>query len=478
MTIEDPELRVLKWIKPGREDKDRAMEAFLQIKQKIEAVLREKYSDFEVVLEGSMAKDTWLKNDPEMDVFIIFGDELGKNELKNIIVELAKELGEFSPRISYAEHPYLTMVKGSFNIDIVPALKLKDGTRPRTAVDRTPLHTRFVLDHTDEVLRDEIRITKAFMKGIGVYGAEVKVGGFSGYLAELLTIKYGGFRELLKATKAWRLPVFINIKGDKEKLRELKEKYPNSPMLFPDPVDEMRNVAAALTKKKLGEFIMASELYQRNPSLYFFSEKNEDLALDEFSRLPLEMYSEHIAVVEILLDKELHPDVLWGELKKATASISSEMERAGFSVVNCDCWTDERTKAAVACRTEEKILEPLSLVVGPPFMLRENSLKFIEKYLLSPMSGPWIEESGRLISVSIRKNRSPLQVIEETLDSILPVDLRTGKRKVYRLTRDKLLSSSDFGKWLKLFCLNKPKWLLPAYLARTKGEPKEEELFD
>ena len=31
------------------------------------------------------------------------------------------------------------------------------------------------------------------MQGIGVYGAEIKVGGFSGYLCELLVMKYGGF---------------------------------------------------------------------------------------------------------------------------------------------------------------------------------------------------------------------------------------------------------------------------------------------
>ncbi|PNV79798.1 MAG: CCA tRNA nucleotidyltransferase [Fervidicoccus sp.] len=478
MTIEDPELSVLKWIKPRKEDRDKAMKVFSEVKEKLEKAIGKTYSNFEVVLEGSMAKDTWLRNNPEMDVFVIFNEELTKDELRNFVNRLAKELSELSPITSYAEHPYLTLSIGKFSIDIVPALKIESINKPRTAVDRTPLHTKFVLEHTDETLRDEIRVAKAFMRGIGVYGAEVKVGGFSGYLIELLIIKYGGFRELLKASKTWKPPIVIGLKDMPEKAKELKERYPNSVMLFPDPVDDKRNVAAALTKKKLGEFIMASELYQRNPNIFYFFEKIEDIALKEFNKFPLEIYSEHVIVVDLLLERGLHPDVLWGELKKVASSIKIELEKVGFTVANCESWTNEKKRAAVACRLEERVLEPISYVVGPPFVLRENSIKFIEKYLLSPMSGPWIDDSGRLHSLTIRKKRSPLQVIEEGLNNILPEDLRRGEFKVYRLTKDKLLSNDDISKWLKLFCFSKPRWLLPAYLAKAGIEVKEEELFE
>jgi tRNA nucleotidyltransferase (CCA-adding enzyme) len=37
------------------------------------------------------------------------------------------------------------------------------------------------------------------MKGTGVYGAEAKVEGFSGYLTELLVINYGSFPKALEA---------------------------------------------------------------------------------------------------------------------------------------------------------------------------------------------------------------------------------------------------------------------------------------
>jgi tRNA nucleotidyltransferase (CCA-adding enzyme) len=45
----------------------------------------------------------------------------------------------------------------------------------------------------------EVRLLKKFMKGTGVYGAEIKIGGFSGYLCELLILKYRSFAQTIEA---------------------------------------------------------------------------------------------------------------------------------------------------------------------------------------------------------------------------------------------------------------------------------------
>ena len=42
------------------------------------------------------------------------------------------------------------------------------------------------------------RFFKEFLKAIGAYGANSAIGGFSGYLVEILCIKYGGFLNLVK----------------------------------------------------------------------------------------------------------------------------------------------------------------------------------------------------------------------------------------------------------------------------------------
>jgi len=164
------------------------------------------------------------------------GKEWMKGEALTLIVQ---RFSGMDYAISYAEHPYLTVRIEGVEVDVVPAFRIPRGQRPITAVDRTPFHTEFVLAHTDERTRDEVRLLKQFMKGIGVYGAEIKVQGFSGYVAELLVIAHSSFEETLRAASSWRHPVVV----DKlvKPLREFSE-----PLVIPDPTDPLRNAASAV----------------------------------------------------------------------------------------------------------------------------------------------------------------------------------------------------------------------------------------
>ena len=115
-------------------------------------------------------------------------------------------------------------------------------------------------------MEDEIRLTKQFLKGAGAYGAGAAIGGFSGYLVEILCIKNKGFTNLLEEISGWRPPV---------KLGEI-EGAPASPIMLPDPVDRRRNVAAGVTLRGLGAAILASKAFLENPSIdFFFPNKKE-----------------------------------------------------------------------------------------------------------------------------------------------------------------------------------------------------------
>jgi tRNA nucleotidyltransferase (CCA-adding enzyme) len=61
-----------------------------------------------------------------------------------------------------------------------------------SATDRTPF-IHYVKKRLGKTLQDDVRLLKKFMQGIKVYGAEIKTGGFSGYLCELLILHYGSF---------------------------------------------------------------------------------------------------------------------------------------------------------------------------------------------------------------------------------------------------------------------------------------------
>src|SRR2546430_4639382 len=132
-----------------------------------------------------------------------------------------------------------------------------------SAVDRTPLHVDYVLGRVKEGQTDEIRLLKAWAEGIGVYGAEAKILGFSGYLCELLVLKYGTFRGVLEASLSWRPGIVLEL--DRAPGRTFPE-----PLTVVDPVDPNRNVASAASVAQLATFVHAAREYLQSPSERFF----------------------------------------------------------------------------------------------------------------------------------------------------------------------------------------------------------------
>ena len=85
--------------------------------------------------------------------------------------------------VEYAEHPYVSGKIGKFSLDIVPCYGIENCEKIISAVDRTPLHNEFlVLSNSKKNLSNDVRLLKKFLKGISVYGSDLKTAGFSGYL--------------------------------------------------------------------------------------------------------------------------------------------------------------------------------------------------------------------------------------------------------------------------------------------------------
>jgi len=167
------------------------------------------------MLVGSLAKGTDIRNNKDIDIFIMFPEDTPREELEKRGLDIGKKV--FSELkapyvIDYAEHPYICGTYGKHEVEIVPCYDTK---KVKSAVDRTPYHTYYVRKKLarEPSMRDNIRVLKQFMMGSGVYGAEEKVRGFSGYLAELLVINYGSFEETLKASAGWRFGQCIDPGG-------------------------------------------------------------------------------------------------------------------------------------------------------------------------------------------------------------------------------------------------------------------------
>jgi tRNA nucleotidyltransferase (CCA-adding enzyme) len=127
-------------------------------------------------------------------------------------------------------------------------------------------HTDYIKTHLKATMHDEVRLLKKFMQGIGVYGAEIKVGGFSGYLCELLVMNYGSFMGVVEAFADYSRRIVIDLEGYYAKRERDLELLFSEPLVIVDPIDKARNVASAVQTQKLYEFVAAARAFMQSPS--------------------------------------------------------------------------------------------------------------------------------------------------------------------------------------------------------------------
>ena len=380
--------RALRIVKPSGRDAKR-LHSIVEKALKIAKMESSKIDGIvDVTLEGSAAKNTWIKGREEADIFIHFDPNISREELKEKIIRLGVEViqklgGE--PRLMYADHPY---VEGSLNgvtVDVVACYR----TEPLkwiSATDRTPYHTRYVIENLKPGQEDEVRLLKGFMVGCGVYGAEIKVKGFSGYLTELLVINYGSFLNVLREAAEWRSPIVLDPGKHYESRDEVLELFKGNPIIVVDPVDKGRNAAAAVSETRLCEFILAAKLFLEKPSLRFFSRKEKKVRISDVKRLAKDR---HFLYVYFKLKEERPPDVIWGELKRSEEGASKALERLGFTVYRSGSWTDEQAVCLLVFELNQVNLSRYMIHRGPPVHI-ENAENFVSRWLKKGI-GPWVE---------------------------------------------------------------------------------------
>jgi tRNA nucleotidyltransferase (CCA-adding enzyme) len=457
------EREVLLRIKPKIEEYEKLLSVYKLIENTILEVLVEKGFKAEVALQGSVAHDTWLSGDRDLDVFVLFPGTWSREELESkgfpILLEAASRIGKWELR--YAEHPYVHVKVGDVEVDIVPGLRLEDPSQAKTAVDRTPFHTLYVNSKLTSEMRDQVRLLKKFMKSIGVYGAEVRVRGFSGYAAELLIIVYGSFRSVLEAASEWKPPVFINTIGEKftgNLAKRLREKYPDSVIFMPDPVDPLRNVTAAVSLRSLATLILASTCYLRNPGLEFFEELEEPRLVDLLEALK----SRCIVILEYDLREKLAPDVIWGEALRVSSRLESLLRVFGFRVIDYSAWTNEADRVLISAELEYCEL-PLYKHYKGPCIAHEWSriVSFIEKHYGKGF-GPWLTNEGCLESLDRRVEESVISILESRWSEFtVSPHLRNVKPTIMFLSEDlvKKLLEEGAGKWLWNILVKTPRWM-------------------
>jgi len=392
-----------------------------------------------------------------------------KETFGKICLEIAREATEGYRQIErFAEHPYLEAVVDATKVNIVPCYKVKQGEW-MSATDRTPFHTDYVKPLLNEKTCGEIRLLKRFMKGIGVYGAEIKIGGFSGYLCELLTLNYKSFANTLKSFADWKERKIIDIEGYyKERKNEVKKIF-EEPLIIIDPVDKGRNAAAAVRKERIDELIVAARAFLKNPHHSFFYPPAQEAY--SIKKLGQTIASRGSALIFIKFGKvKVVSDVLWGQLYKSQKSLRKMLKQYDFKVLYDDVWSNEENLNAFIFELDRQFLPPLKKHLGPPIEKRNECEKFLLKHFESPntTSGPYVENGRWVVEIK----RKYMDVVTLFLEKLADGGRRIGvahlisqaiKDNFEVLANEEVkglyLSDVAFAKFLTAYLERKPKWL-------------------
>jgi tRNA nucleotidyltransferase (CCA-adding enzyme) len=459
--LEEVKVRVV----PTEREKEKVLTKVEKVRLRLERAFSKLPYPVEVLLQGSVAKDTWLKGEMDVDIFVRFSPELDKEEIASMTLSTVKKLfGERRCVERYAEHPFVTVRLLEMNVDVVPCYRSEKGEW-KSATDRTPYHTDFVLSKLSKEEKNEARLIKRFAKGIGVYGAEIKVGGFSGLLCELMAHHFGSFLKMAEAMARLRLPLLIDpMKYYEGREDEARDAF-GTGFIVVDPIDRKRNVAAAVTQTKLNEMVVASAAFLNGPSIRFFFPKVKDLSLGQLKR---KILAEKRQLLAIQIPKiEAPPDILWGQLYSARDKVLTIMKNGDFDVMRIAAWTDEKRISLIVMELGTTILPHLKLKTGPP-VTSPHTLRYLDLYAGGgAAAGPWIQED-RLFILARRRYTEAATYLKKAIKeyvkagaipSLVAKELESGAKILVGGEIPASLKGKDAGAFLSGFIDGRPEWM-------------------
>ena len=391
------ENEVLKKIVPTVDDRNRIDRIAEKLKATVQAYLDEHRINAELRFVGSYAKDTYL-SDPDLDLFMLFPLGTSRAELEKTGLEVGENVLHGSRM--YAEHPYTRALFEGAEVDLVPCIKLPDTTNLETAVDRTPFHATYVAEHIRPEQHDQIRLLKKFMKSISTYGAEPKNRGFSGYLCELLVLRYGSFDGVVKAAATeWNIGTRIWIEKEGPAV--------DGALVFYDPVDSGRNVASAVHQDTLCRFITACRDYLKEPSeIFFFRPENTGMCEKRLEKLA--DTSGYRLLTLVFGKPDTNDENLYAQIWKTQTAVQAQLKQYGFNVLRSTHGYDGKNVTIIYMLTCDKL--PKCIRREGPTMDSDTAEGFFEKWNEKAVVKPFIED-GRWWAVVNRQYTSAKQMV-------------------------------------------------------------------
>ena len=327
------------------------------------------------LLGGSFAKGTWVPKHVDLDIFVRFDPSVSKDRFEEVGLAIGAAATRGYPRgKKYAEHPYTEAVVEGVRVNVVPCYAVEPKMW-KSAADRSPFHVDLVKSLPEET-KTQVRLLKSFMKAVGVYGAEIETQGFSGYVAEVLIMTHGNLEKVLR----W----FADFHpASEERMFHL-----------PDPVDEGRDLAIAVSQEKLGRMVLACRDFLRNPRRAYF--------VNVSGRARPVMRQSVVALV--FSHSRLSEDTLWGELRRTMKHIVRHLEVNGFKIARFMAASNNLDRSAILIVPELSGLPEFEQRVGPTVDRRKDVEAFLESgFNVSKLI--WVDEEARVRFLRPRRYR-------------------------------------------------------------------------
>jgi tRNA nucleotidyltransferase (CCA-adding enzyme) len=460
---------VLKKVTPTKRERSKIEALARKLEKKVASAAKTAKIKAKVRVEGSVAKDTWLSGEPEIDIFMRVPTSTPRKSLGDICLSVARKATEGSRQVErFAEHPYLEAFVEDTRINIVPCYDTRLGEW-QSATDRTPFHTDYMKKRLSLEMRGEVRLLKKFMKGTRVYGAEIKIGGFSGYLCELLVLHYGSFVETLEVFARHKQRIVVDIEGHyKDRENEIALLF-DEPLVIIDPVDRGRNVASAVQAQKLHTLVAAAQAFLKTPDPKFFCPTTTvPLNLKEAEKKIKERGS---AILFVTFNAvKAVPDVLWGQLHKSQRSLRKLVQLNDFRLLRDTAWSDEKDLNIFIFEVEQQTISPVRKHLGPPLDRESECQKFLRKHGNNSQTvcGPYVED-GRWAVILKRKFSDAAELLSnrlkdggrnagvaEQISHVLSRGFRIlVNEEVFRVYKE----NREFAVFLTEFLDGRPKWL-------------------
>ncbi len=378
-----------------------------------------------VIIGGSFAKGTWLPGHVDLDIFVKIDPSVADNRFEKIGLEIGAAATRGYPTgKKFAQHPYTEATVEGVRVNVVPCFAVEAGDW-KSAADRSPFHVKLV-EKLPVEKKNEVRLLKLFMNGVGVYGAEIERQGFSGYVAEVLVMKHESLVSVLRWFARYAPPANGRI------------------FSLPDPVDEGRDLGIAVSGESLGRMVFASREFLRRPSAAFFRKMS--------GRNRRGLRGDVYAVV--FSHKEMSEDTLWGELRKTTKHIVRHLEVQGFKIARSMAASDNTRGSAILLIPEYTELPGMEQRIGPTV----DRLKDVEAFMSANSRDSrlvWVDEDARARILRPRKHTEIVDLLKDIVTGKEgPIgaskELEAGMKKSARVVSGAPLERAAAGsKWLQ-----------------------------